>query len=218
MRHTPRAEEIYRHFKGKLYQVITVAQHSESKERFVVYQALYGSFQTYVRPLIMFMEKVDREKYPDALQEYQFELVEREEELAQPDGAQENGSDAVKEKDGAAKGGGAGQGDNSTASNDNAGKAADSEGQADAGNGNIAQEAEELNLDPLILEFLDASSYGERLNILSRLHCRITDDMVNVMAMATDIEVKPGDIEERYVELRNCLLKMEKYECNRLRG
>ena len=76
---------------------------------------------------------------------------------------------------------------------------------------------EELNIDPLVLEFLDADSYERRLEILSMIHCRIDNDMINTMAVAVDVEIKEGDIEERYEELKNCLLTFEKYECNRLR-
>ena len=51
----------YRHFKGNMYEVIGIAKHSESLEEMVVYRALYGSGDLWVRPVSMWDETVERD-------------------------------------------------------------------------------------------------------------------------------------------------------------
>lgn len=198
MRHNPRPQEMYRHFKGDLYQIRCLAKHSETGEMLVVYQAMYGSFEIYARPLSMFMEEVDYAKYPSAGQRYRFELVEE---------AQREEESAVLTKD--------------SVEERQAEEAITEEPAVPAVSRKETEEPDEpeeqLNIDPLVLEFLDADSYGQRLSILDALHSRITDDMINMMAVSADLEIKEGDVEDRYMELRNCLRTFEKYECNRLR-
>ena len=67
---------LYRHFKGNLYFIEDVAIHSEDNTKYVVYRALYGDRILYIRPLDMFLSKVDKVKYPEVKQVYRFELVE----------------------------------------------------------------------------------------------------------------------------------------------
>ncbi|MFT4862439.1 MAG: hypothetical protein ACI95C_001660 [Pseudohongiellaceae bacterium] len=51
----------YRHFKGMDYQVVDIAYHSETQEPLVLYRALYGDKELWVRPFAMFFEEVDRD-------------------------------------------------------------------------------------------------------------------------------------------------------------
>lgn len=164
----------------------------------VVYQAMYDTFEIYVRPLSMFMEEVDTVKYPDVEQKYRFTLL-------------EEGPDSVKEQESVEPE----KAEATDRAQDQQNLQKQTEVKTDVRS--VDESEEELNIDPLVLEFLDADSYEQRLLILDSLHNRITDDMINTMAVSEDLEIKEGDLEDRYQELRNCLRTFEKFECNRLR-
>lgn len=82
-----RSGDLVKHFKRELvgaeaeptaylYEIIGEATHSETREPLMIYKALYGDGGLYARPLAMFLEPVDKVKYPTVQQAYRFELVE----------------------------------------------------------------------------------------------------------------------------------------------
>lgn len=70
----PKIKGVYKHFKNNYYILEDIATHSETGEKYAVYRRLYGNGALFVRPLDMFLSKVDKEKYPTVKQEYRFEL------------------------------------------------------------------------------------------------------------------------------------------------
>lgn len=79
MRDLPRPGQVYRHFKGNIYRVIALADHSETGETLVIYKRDDSNEKAYARPLDMFMSEVDRKKYPDVKERYRFALYSEDE-------------------------------------------------------------------------------------------------------------------------------------------
>ncbi|MDD6294101.1 MAG: DUF1653 domain-containing protein [Lachnospiraceae bacterium] len=183
--------QIYRHFKGNLYQIVTVAIHSESGEKLVIYQKLYGDYAVHARPYDMFLSEVDRQKYPDIKQKYRFELVDNEIKSNQnvDSDIKEsiNFTDNITIKD--------------TLNTDNI----------------ESVDSEEEGADKRLIEFLDADTFEEKRRVLINIKDGITDRLIDDMAAAIDVTVDEGDIDTRFMSLLNCINTRAKYEVNRFR-
>lgn len=173
----PATGEIYRHFKGKLYQIVAIATHNETREELVIYQALYGAYKVYARPLAMFISEVDHEKYPAAEQKYRFEKVKLQEE-ATPQEAVKVSQETTQPQE-----------------------TSESEEQA----------------NPFLLRFLDADTYEEKYKILNEMENDITDRLINDFSVVLDVVIPEGDLIDRYIQLKQCVATMCRYETTRLR-
>ena len=196
MNQIPQAGEIYQHFKGKLYRIVTLATHTETGEQLVIYQALYGEFQVFARPLSMFLEKVDAKKYPDAAGKDRFMRIPMAEAAAVPQPVPAPSENPVEPRPAAMP-------SESTV-----------ESQAVAAS---SENSVEPQPDPGLLAFLDADSYEEKLEVFASLEGKADLHMLNAIAASLDLELSEGSLEEQYDTLKSCLMTLERYECNRLR-
>lgn len=196
MNQIPQAGEIYQHFKGKLYRIVALATHTETGEQLVIYQALYGEFQVFARPLSMFLEKVDAKKYPDAAGKDRFMRIPMAEAAAVPQPVPAPSENPVEPRPAAMP---------SESTVESRDVAAPSENPV------------EPQPDPGLLAFLDADSYEEKLEVFASLEGKVDLHMLNAIAASLDLELSEGSLEEQYDTLKSCLMTLERYECNRLR-
>lgn len=194
MDRTPKPGELYRHFKNKLYQIVTVATHSETGEKLVIYQALYDDFGIYARPLDMFVSEVDHEKYPDVKQKYRFERITPQ--TKQTD--MQVKSEAVRQ---------------SAAKMPEAGSV-----QVQTSKAQVADADDDQAPNPQLIKFLDADTLEEKYNILVSMSDTITDRLLDDMAVVMDVVLPEAPLMERYEDLKNIIRTRQHYEfANRLR-
>ena len=187
----PAAGEFYRHFKGNLYQIIGVAKHSETMEQMVVYQALYGDYGLYTRPLAMFLSPVDKEKYPEVKQEYRFEKC-MPEDVCRKDVHTKVSSEQV---------------------------SAVAEFDAESQPAKATEESsEEENVRPEILRFLDAEGVEAKLKVLRALHMDLDESLMTTIELSMDlVPSEKESLERRYELVEQNLEKRIRFEGNRLR-
>ena len=170
MEDRPRSGEFYRHFKGNCYQVSGIAEHSETGEELVIYQALYGDFRLYARPLASFVEELDPTQYPDSPQRYRFQKISFDRE-----------GFGIKEER----------------------------------NGQKTGEEETAALSPL-LEFLEAESWKEKLEVLEERQEELTEELLEVCAESVDVVLEADqDFNGMLYEFISVLKAKERYEKGR---
>lgn len=197
--------QIYRHFKGKQYQIICVAHHSETEESLVVYQALYGEFGICARPYDMFISEVDRVKYPEVTQKYRFELVGKVGPLGMSGNVSkldktnmnENGSETgfIEKKD-------------------EVDKEVVVEKKDNVINGNEVME-ENIGIDPILLDFLNAKTYATKKEIFAKAKKTADDKLLNDIAVSLDFVLPEGDLTTKYEAIYSCLNAHARFEVNR---
>ena len=235
MNQIPQAGEIYQHFKGKLYRIVTLATHTETGEQLVIYQALYGEFQVFARPLSMFLEKVDAKKYPDAAGKDRFMRIPMAEAAAVPQPVPAPSENPVESRPAAMPSENPVEPQSAAAPSENPVEpqsaaapsenpvesrpaAAPSENPVESQSAAAPSENPiEPQPDPGLLAFLDADSYEEKLEVFASLEGKVDLHMLNAIAASLDLELSEGSLEEQYDTLKNCLMTLERYECNRLR-
>lgn len=216
---TPRPQEIYRHFKGRLYQVLTLARHSETGEMLVVYQALYGDYAVFARPLSMFCSEVDAVKYPGAMQKERFQLWKGSEEahalFAGESPVTGNRETRAKqpEEDRQTRGKQPEE-DRQTRAKQSDGMFSQKEKPAEP---SVQAAEEEVQLDPRLLRFLDANRMEEKMEILDSMQGDVTDEMIDIMAISLDTEIVSGEASERIAALREIIQMRLRFESSRLR-
>ena len=206
--------EFYRHFKNKLYQIITVASHSETGEQMVVYQALYGDYRTYVRPLEMFLSEVDHVKYPDVKQRYRFERV------VFPEACQGADYDPAS--------GGPGyrtvNRDMDTESDENSEQIPES--FPEQALEQIPEHSRVVRTElptepptphPALLRFLDADTYEERMACLKGLEKTAGQAELDSLYVVLDMKPQTGTVPEQLEGIRRNLKVQEHYDGGHLR-
>ncbi|MBQ7535790.1 MAG: DUF1653 domain-containing protein [Stomatobaculum sp.] len=199
-RDIPRPGEFYRHFKNRLYQIIAVACDAETEEQVVVYQALYGDYRIWVRPLENFLSRTDREKYPEAAQEWRFERV-----LPGASAQTAAASPAESAQTAAASSAESAQ----TA-------AASSAESAEAAAAPVPAE-QAASASEVLLAFLDAETREEKKAVLVSGMGRLTQRELDSIYMALDMPAQEGDVRTQVQGILSWMKTQERYESNRLR-
>lgn len=194
------AGDVYRHFKGNRYEIVTLAQDAEDGSLQVVYKALYPPYLTFVRPYADFTEELDREKYPAATQIHRFEpekgTLEKEADktVATPPGT-------VKKEE-------------------SAGKVIYPEREKEEPVYDQPLDEPvgmEGKINPMLLRFINCDEHDAKIAVLKEMRGKITEEMFAVMFMSMDVPMPDVSKDERYEILLKRLETLNEFDGKRFR-
>ena len=160
------------------------AIHSETKEKMVIYQGLYGDYEMYVRPYDMFISEVDHAKYPDVKQKYRFELIDIKT-------GKSLETDAVYDsEDGSVEYAGQAESRQSISDRDDFYNTDSKAGTFREDNTFHITGAEEPQEESKLIRFLDAYDYKEKLDILTSMRSELNDGLIDIMAESIEVAVQ----------------------------
>lgn len=185
------AGDIYRHFRGNFYQIVTVGKHADSLEEYVVYQALYGTFEVYIRSIQDFFAVLDKNQYQEAQQKYRFERVGKDEldlnkNVIVSDTKKEEVEVAKKEEE-----------------NDEVER--------------FIEESDNKEGMRQFMKFLDAETYKEKLELFTKMQGKLDERILTNIAVSLDLVVDERNMEESCQIIIKNLEQRSKFECFRLR-
>lgn len=210
LQNAPKPGEFYRHFKGNLYQILAVAIHTETEEPLVIYQALYGDFQIFARPLAMFQDIAENGK-----KRFVKTVIGKNIEDEHKDSPKSQSEEDYRGKNRK-------QTDEITREiNKNQSKNQNQDKNRNQNKNQDKNQNQNKNQDKDLYEqmekFYDADSYEEKLSCLLPLRGKLNDIMLMNIAVSLDIAVPEGSIEDQFQSIISCLKTMKKYQRSRLR-
>lgn len=218
-RENPKEGQIYKHFKGSLYEVLALAVHTETEEKLVIYRSVEKPERVFARPVEMFMSEVDRLRYPFIRAKYRFtlmaEVVEAEDDVDEGLEPEEKVSSPKEETDTESEDTVPNTGDECPAEKAEEVVLAGSE--ANKEEAPLFKEDGTLALDPTVEKILDAKDYTDKISHFEMLRNKCTEDMLTQLAISLDVQLEDGSIEEKYAQILKTLRMHEKYESARLR-
>ena len=234
-RPAPTEGQLYKHFKGSIYQVVTIAVHTETSDKLVVYRSIERPERVFARPLEMFMSEVDHLRYPLVRAKYRFTLM--------AEVVEEYDDDEVEEKCEDVEVADAAPVDEETVAQVPVTEDVQTETEnEDECKSDVADTTEieetpedtceelteddtakykadgELVLDPYVEAVLDEKQFTKKIENFEFLRGKCTDDMLTMIAISLDIQLMGDTVEEKYAEILKTLRMHEKYESARLRS